>query len=268
MNDEYSAWLEPDEGWNRLQDLKNQSTLQRAVEQVAFWLSCDVMEQAKQWQAFVDALRESVAIRYYWGYDEAWPHLHLGVEAANVAAILELNGFLQSDKDLGNRFKRELVAVPKIFIKEIVRLSVPRQFCHGSEVWHYSKQPNIHHCPVCFNRRPSTKYDRGEEFSQKYRRSPNRSKRERVMKRYQYLCVKCASHDDLEMGHCISVADGRDNAVDPDLLHFDENYAPMCRACNAKQGARSLTPEEYLSLAVPQAVVAIYRTLKDIHGAA
>lgn len=215
-----------------------------------------------------DAITTGYQLDYYEGHLYGGGTVGIGVETDEQAASVDrLNTAINTDQFLANTCRELFYGIPTFKADWIVRIKVPRPFCHGSEIWHYIGQPNIHRCPVCLNSRQSTKFDRGENYAPNYRRTPSNSKRKRVMDRYRE-CALCESRDNLEMGHCISVADGRSKAVNPDLLNADENYAPMCRACNAKQGARSLTPEQYLELAVPQTVIAVYQALKDIHGTA
>lgn len=254
--------------WHKREQLRDPQKLNRAIQAIAFRLSRSRTDEAGPWKKNADALARTTAIHFYARNEHRATKLLLGAEAGDLLAIRGLVFALKWDGIAAEHFEAELGDVPEITVKEIVRALVPRPFCHGDEIWHYVNQPNIHRCSVCMNQRPSTKHDRGEAFSPEYRRTPSRSKRERVMQRYQYRCVNCSIKDELQMGHCISVAEGRDNAIDPELLNSDENYVPMCRSCNAEQGAQSLTPEEYLGLAVPQTVVAIYRTLKELHGTA
>lgn len=54
-------------------------------------------------------------------------------------------------------------------------------------------------------------------------------------------CVVCHRGDvPLEVGHLISVAEGRAMDVPDDLLFSDDNLAPFCEACNSGQSSRSV----------------------------
>lgn len=220
-------------------------------------------------------LHAAQPITFYpsWYGDRATHEIVIGVETDEEAKAIEsLNTVLSLPTAIQQRAAELFYGTPEVSVRRIVRLTVPRPFCHGSELWHYEKQPNIHRCPECLASRQSSKHDRGETHSPEYRRTPSGNKRHRVMERHDYKCVICgarrSSNTTLHMGHCISVADGRTRNIDPELLNIDENYVPMCAACNSEQGARSLTPDEYLALAVPASVATIYQTLKDIHGTA
>jgi HNH endonuclease len=62
------------------------------------------------------------------------------------------------------------------------------------------------------------------------RRSPTRTEREMVMKRYGRACVACGATEDLAVDHIIAVARGGND--------HQPNLQVLCRPCNSRKGAR------------------------------
>jgi 5-methylcytosine-specific restriction endonuclease McrA len=67
--------------------------------------------------------------------------------------------------------------------------------------------------------------------------------RTRILDRDGGRCVLCHSADrPLDVGHLVSVAEGREFGLTDDELFSDENLAAMCAPCNSGYSARSVNP--------------------------
>jgi 5-methylcytosine-specific restriction endonuclease McrA len=56
-------------------------------------------------------------------------------------------------------------------------------------------------------------------------------------------CVICHRHGiDLDIGHLVSVDEGRQAGLTDLELYDDENLAAMCAACNSGYSSRSINP--------------------------
>jgi len=75
------------------------------------------------------------------------------------------------------------------------------------------------------------------------------SKRARILDRDAGCCIICHRDDlNLDVGHLISVDDGRQlGMTDPELFD-DENLAAMCAACNSGYSATSVSPRILVGL--------------------
>lgn len=67
------------------------------------------------------------------------------------------------------------------------------------------------------------------------------SQRARILIRDNATCILCHRHDvDLDIGHLVSVRDGKARGLSDDQLRDDANLAAMCTACNSGLAHRSL----------------------------
>jgi len=75
------------------------------------------------------------------------------------------------------------------------------------------------------------------------------SQRSRIIDRDSGRCVICHHADrNLEVGHLISVDDGKRLGMTEAELYDDENLAAMCSPCNSGYGSMSISPRTMLML--------------------
>jgi 5-methylcytosine-specific restriction endonuclease McrA len=69
------------------------------------------------------------------------------------------------------------------------------------------------------------------------------NQRARILDRDLGCCILCHRTDlDLDVGHIVSVQEGRELGLTDVELYDDENLAAMCAACNSGYGAASINP--------------------------
>lgn len=67
--------------------------------------------------------------------------------------------------------------------------------------------------------------------------------RSRILDRDNGRCIICHAADrNLDVGHLVSVEDGRKQGLDDAELYADDNLAAMCAPCNSGYGAVSVSP--------------------------
>ena len=75
------------------------------------------------------------------------------------------------------------------------------------------------------------------------------SKRSRILDRDNGACIICHRPDaDLDVGHLISVEDGKKLGMTEAELYDEENLAAMCSSCNSGYGSMSISPRILLGL--------------------
>jgi 5-methylcytosine-specific restriction endonuclease McrA len=68
------------------------------------------------------------------------------------------------------------------------------------------------------------------------------SKRARILDRDNHTCVAChRSKVPLDVGHLLSVSEGRIHGLTDEELWHDENLAAMCASCNSGYSSRSVS---------------------------
>lgn len=66
------------------------------------------------------------------------------------------------------------------------------------------------------------------------------SQRQRILVRDKRTCIVCRRSDfPMDVGHIISVRDGRTHGLSDAELFHDENLAAMCAECNSGQGSET-----------------------------
>jgi 5-methylcytosine-specific restriction endonuclease McrA len=82
------------------------------------------------------------------------------------------------------------------------------------------------------------------------RRSIRPAQQARILDRDHCRCVLCGTHDDLTIGHLLSLEDGARLGAGTVELYSDANLAAMCEACNAglRHGPRSINVRTYLTI--------------------
>jgi 5-methylcytosine-specific restriction endonuclease McrA len=77
------------------------------------------------------------------------------------------------------------------------------------------------------------------------------SQRTRVLDRDNGACIICHRTDVwLDVGHIVSVAEGRQLGLTDAQLFDDENLAAMCQPCNSGFSAVSINPRLFASLVI------------------
>jgi 5-methylcytosine-specific restriction endonuclease McrA len=82
------------------------------------------------------------------------------------------------------------------------------------------------------------------------RRSIRPAQQARILDRDHGRCVLCGTHDDLTIGHLLSLEDGQRLGATTVELYSDANLAAMCEACNAglRHGPKSISARTYLTI--------------------
>jgi hypothetical protein len=75
------------------------------------------------------------------------------------------------------------------------------------------------------------------------------TQRTRILDRDLRRCVICHTADrPLDLGHLVSVAEGREHGLTDAELFSDDNLAAMCAPCNSGYGAVSVNPRIFVAL--------------------
>jgi 5-methylcytosine-specific restriction endonuclease McrA len=72
--------------------------------------------------------------------------------------------------------------------------------------------------------------------------------RARILLRDNLACVMCGRRERLEVGHIISVRDGRALVLSDAVLFGDDNLVAMCASCNSGLSSKSIPAHRFLVL--------------------
>lgn len=131
---------------------------------------------------------------------------------------------------------------------ESLRLRTPCKYCgsvDGTVEWDKNGQ-DVVSCAIC--RRYAYNAPRSETGRRartvRTRPSLRPKQRSRIFARDLARCVLCKTDEPkrIDIGHLLSVHDGRVLGVSDELLWSDDNLAVMCAECNDWLGADSVAP--------------------------
>lgn len=132
-------------------------------------------------------------------------------------------------------------------IAEAYKLRTPCQSC-GSETGRLETRGN-QDCVFCECGKyqycaPKTETGRAVRKSTNDRKQFKPKKRARILERDGGMCKLCGAaptiENPLEVGHIVSVKQGREFGLTDEELNDDENLLSMCKACNSGFSERTL----------------------------